>query len=274
VAVRIFYQVSFDKQQKIKHGKAMFQFAQQIDVYFQILPVQDLREVLNNMGLGIGDVFHRYCMPNLSMGCRNPLIDWDKQENQSLGARLPIPDCLYNFPATPLSTFTEQIEKELFDSIGRNGTNLKLYKTIATMRGDHNTIRKRAVYRLESDDGTAQFDFGLTPNEGGFLCHVLILKRDPACQGNFFQLKRFLLGQVVKTLFGAEKLKIVAIQGRAMTNQFPLRTNLKNPGDWRTKKTQDGTTKLVNLYLRLGFQLKHPNSNIVILRKAENFTAI
>jgi hypothetical protein len=109
---------------------------------------------------------------------------------------------------------------------------------------------------------------------GGGVCPVLILKRDPTCQGNFVQQKRFLLGQVVKTLFGAEKLKIVAIQGRAITNQFPLRTNLNNPGYWRTKKTQDGTTKLVKLYLRLGFQLKQQESNIVILRKAENFTAI
>lgn len=219
------------------------------------------------MGLHIGDVFHRYCAPNLSIGGANPLIDWDNLESHSLGARFPIPDCLYHFPATPLAAFTEEVEKELYDSICRNDTNLKLYKTIATLRGDFNTIRKRVVYRLESMDGTAQFDFGLSESEGGFLCHVLILKRDPARQGNFYQLKRFLLAQIVRTLFGAQKLKIVAIQGRAITNQFPLRKKPRNDQDWRSKKTRDGITKLVKLYLRLGFQLKKPDSNLVILRR-------
>jgi hypothetical protein len=166
-------------------------------------------------------------------------------------------------PMTQAPSFS--LEERILYSIQRNNTHLEFYKTMGTFPTPFFCQEQHPVYRLKSVKYQAYYDFEVLPYEsGGLLCNTMILVIAPQAQGNFFTLKTFLIGEVAKTLFDADN-EIMLLRGRAVENQYPVRSKRNKRGDWRNQTTSDGATKIVRLYERLGFFREHPKSNGMIL---------
>ncbi|PAW84779.1 MAG: hypothetical protein B9S33_11000 [Pedosphaera sp. Tous-C6FEB] len=108
------------------------------------------------------------------------------------------------------------------------------------------------LYRLESKELRATFDFELLPRDGeqpGYVIHTKLLMIDPAVQGSFWRFRAFIKQVCAVLLEGLERHSVHSITGRAVTNQFPVRQR----EDWREKQSKDKQTKkLMRLYQRVG----------------------
>lgn len=161
------------------------------------------------------------------------------------------------YPATCVEASDDPFERDVLNAIVKTGGALNLKKTTGhQVRLNYASAeyerRDVPLYRLESKELRATFDFELLPRDGeqpGYVIHTKLLMIDPAVQGSFWRFRAFIKQVCAVLLEGLERHSVHSITGRAVTNQYPVRQR----EDWREKQSKDKqTTKLMRLYQRVG----------------------
>lgn len=161
------------------------------------------------------------------------------------------------YPATCIETSDDSFERDVLNAIAKTRSELKLKKTTGHQERLNYASAKYErtdvpLYRLESQELRATFDFELLPRDGeqpGYVIHTKLLMIDPAVQGSFWRFRAFIKQVCAVLLEGLERHYVHSLTGRAVTNQFPVRQRK----DWRDQKSKDKrTTKLMRLYQRVG----------------------
>lgn len=172
---------------------------------------------------------------------------------------------IYSFKDTDVAMRgSDSLTDALIESNERNGTGMKLLKTIGKYPTGFLTYTKGAIYRFQSDKNGGYIDFDFKGQDCG-MCHILIVFVMPHRQGNFFNSKDFIINRFAKTIFGLKGVDVSMIAGTAMANQWPVRQQR----DWREKLTKHGTTKLVRFYELMNFQRVEEDSNFVCLHRSK-----
>lgn len=170
----------------------------------------------------------------------------------------------YYFSEPELKSCDEYPARSILYAINKLGNGLELFRTEGTWTEESTmTVNKSFIYRLRSQEESAEIDFGLTA-DGHVM--VLILVVNPMVSGNGFRLKKFLISKVAKTLFEAG---FVSIRGAATMNDKPMRKTPK--GDFRRQKAKSGINKLVQLYLHFGFEQQGGTDSKILELTRERF---
>jgi hypothetical protein len=171
-----------------------------------------------------------------------------------------MPRVIYGFTDGEITASSDSITADILAAIQRSNAGLRLYVSTGIFSTEYHSEERRTVYRLRSDRHGAYIDFELVKCKKGFECHTLMLFVQPEFQGNFFNVRDFLINRVAKTLFSMSH-RVCEIWGRAIINQFPTRGK-----EWRNRMTSDGkTTRLIRFYELLGFKQEGEGSVVMTL---------
>jgi hypothetical protein len=171
----------------------------------------------------------------------------------------------YHFGGEPLTEGHNNLEDLILNSVSRNQTGLKLFRTEGLFRGYHG-MESHFVYRLKSEHAYADCVFS-RDKDGELVCDILMLLVPISRQGQGHKLKKFVLKELALTLFDVGVARLV---GMASPNDHAV---LRKPNrrDWRREKTKDGTPKLIRLYALFGARREGKHDVILTREDYQSF---